>query len=269
MGNGVCCICVMRGVGGGGRVVANTRGGSMTPCVTLVSTTEVKPSFPCAFSYPTWHTPCGFRPISLSDDDIENKDSYEPALLVTLLFDANKDECFDPGGDIDEIDAFLDIDVSTDVKDGYHDSEGDIIYFESLLMNNTIPNLPSEVFLDHDPRSLKDEPNFVDMVQVFDPGIHEKSYSLTFVKLTFEDRHYFPITFVIQIFLPYLTYSVDSSFLLSSGSTDIGKITRKWSKPDKHGHENGKSAQEPEVSSKAQQSQPRSTLGQPTRRQNP
>ncbi|GJW27052.1 hypothetical protein Tco_0040863 [Tanacetum coccineum] len=29
--------------------------------------------------------------------------------------------------------------------------------------------------------------------------------------------------------------------------TDIAKITRKWSKPDKHGHGNGKSAQEPEV----------------------
>ncbi|GKE79458.1 hypothetical protein Tco_1545578 [Tanacetum coccineum] len=41
-------------------------------------------------------------------EDIENKDSYvsnldEPALLVTPLSD--KDECFDPGGDIDEIDA--------------------------------------------------------------------------------------------------------------------------------------------------------------------
>ncbi|GJX47347.1 hypothetical protein Tco_0272537 [Tanacetum coccineum] len=53
---------------------------------------------------------------------------------------------------------------------------------------------------------------------VFDPGIHEKSFSPTFVKLTFEDDHYLPITFVIQIFLPYLTYSVDSHFLLSSGS---------------------------------------------------
>ncbi|GJT46252.1 hypothetical protein Tco_0954967, partial [Tanacetum coccineum] len=29
--------------------------------------------------------------------------------------------------------------------------------------------------------------------------------------------------------------------------TDIAKITRKRSKPDKHGHGNGKSAQEPEV----------------------
>ncbi|GJV63833.1 hypothetical protein Tco_1474661 [Tanacetum coccineum] len=45
---------------------------------------------------------------------------------------------------IDEIDAFLDIDVSTGLEDGYHDSEGDIIYLESLLINNTIPNLSPE-----------------------------------------------------------------------------------------------------------------------------
>ncbi|GJY71685.1 hypothetical protein Tco_0475388, partial [Tanacetum coccineum] len=42
---------------------------------------------------------------------------------------------------IDEIDAFLDIDISTNLEDGYHDSGGDIIYLESLLINNTIPNL--------------------------------------------------------------------------------------------------------------------------------
>ncbi|GKD01687.1 hypothetical protein Tco_1171961, partial [Tanacetum coccineum] len=84
-------------------------------------------------------------------EDIENKDSYvsnldEPALLVTPLSDANEDECFDPGGDIDKIDAFLDIDVS----------EGDIIYLKCLLTNDTTHNLPPGVFLDHYPRSLKD-----------------------------------------------------------------------------------------------------------------
>ncbi|GJX31616.1 hypothetical protein Tco_0241471 [Tanacetum coccineum] len=156
-------------------------------------------------------------------EDVESKDSFdsklaEPTLLISPFSDSNKDECFDPGGD--EIDAFLDLDISTEIENDFHDSEGDIIFLEKLLINNTFPNLPSEVFLDHDPRSLKDEPNFIDMVQVFDPGIHEKSFSLTFVKLTFEDRHYFPITFVIRIFLPYLTYSVDSPFLLSSGSED-------------------------------------------------
>ncbi|GJT49736.1 hypothetical protein Tco_0975893 [Tanacetum coccineum] len=106
-------------------------------------------------------------------ENIECKDSYvsnldKPALLVTPLSDANKGECFDPGGDIDEIDAFLDMDISTDIEDGYHDSEGDIIYLESLL------NLPPEVFLDHDSRSLKDELDKEDlksMVKVFDPEI--------------------------------------------------------------------------------------------------
>ncbi|GJW70361.1 hypothetical protein Tco_0127278 [Tanacetum coccineum] len=146
-------------------------------------------------------------------EDIENKESYvsnldEPALLVTPLSDANEDECFDPGGDIDEIDAFLDIDVSTDIEDSYHDSEGDIIYLESLFINDTIPNLPPEVFLDHDPKSLNDKPNFDDL------KIKEK------VRFPFEDRHYFSLTFVIRIFLPYLTNSMDSSLLLSFGSED-------------------------------------------------
>nr|GEY25657.1 hypothetical protein [Tanacetum cinerariifolium]GEY26465.1 hypothetical protein [Tanacetum cinerariifolium] len=138
-------------------------------------------------------------------EDIENKDSYvsnldEPTLLVTHLFDANRDECFDPGGDIDEIDAFLDIDISTDIEDGYHDSEGDIIYLESFLINDNIPNLPSDVFLDHDPRSFKDEPdnyNLKSMVKVFDLGIQEKIISPIYVRLPFEDRHYLSLTYVI------------------------------------------------------------------------
>nr|GFC87370.1 hypothetical protein [Tanacetum cinerariifolium] len=55
-------------------------------------------------------------------EDIETNDSYvsnldEPALLVTPLFDAKEDECFDPGGNIDEIDAFLDVDVSINIED--------------------------------------------------------------------------------------------------------------------------------------------------------
>ncbi|GKB52198.1 hypothetical protein Tco_0902951 [Tanacetum coccineum] len=95
-------------------------------------------------------------------EDIESKDSYvsnldESALLVTPLSDANEDECFDPGGDIDEINAFLDMKISMDIKDGYYDLEGDIVYLESLLINDIIPNFPPEVFLDHDLRSLKDE----------------------------------------------------------------------------------------------------------------
>ncbi|GJV62660.1 hypothetical protein Tco_1473488 [Tanacetum coccineum] len=109
-------------------------------------------------------------------EDIESKDSYvsildEPALLVTPLSGVNEDECFDLGGVIDEIDAFLDMDISTDIKNEDHDSEGDIIYLESFLIDDTIPNLPPGVFLDHDPRSLKDEHDNDDLMTKDKSGI--------------------------------------------------------------------------------------------------
>nr|GEV55872.1 hypothetical protein [Tanacetum cinerariifolium] len=51
-------------------------------------------------------------------ENIENKDSYDSNLddlnlLVTPLSDANEDECFDPGDDIDEIEILLHRDPST------------------------------------------------------------------------------------------------------------------------------------------------------------
>nr|GEZ01671.1 hypothetical protein [Tanacetum cinerariifolium] len=84
-------------------------------------------------------------------EEIESKASYdsnldELALLVTPLFDSNEDDCFDPGGDVDEINAF---DIPFDFKDDYYDSEGDEIYLESLLSDDTTPNLPTKVFLGH------------------------------------------------------------------------------------------------------------------------
>ncbi|GJS91117.1 hypothetical protein Tco_0773753 [Tanacetum coccineum] len=53
-----------------------------------------------------------------SDKNIESKDSYvsnldKLALLVTPLSDFNEDECFDPGGDVDEIEFLLHHDPST------------------------------------------------------------------------------------------------------------------------------------------------------------
>ncbi|GJZ71616.1 hypothetical protein Tco_0635467 [Tanacetum coccineum] len=58
------------------------------------------------------------------------------------------------------------IDTSPDFEDDYYDSEGDIIYLESLLNNDTIPYLPPEVFLDHDPNNLKDEPDLKSIVKI-------------------------------------------------------------------------------------------------------
>ncbi|GKB02811.1 hypothetical protein Tco_0830900 [Tanacetum coccineum] len=62
-----------------------------------------------------------------SEDD-ENSTVDEQVLLHTPIPD--EDECFDPGGDNDEIDAFLAIEVSTYIEEGYYDSDGDVLYLE-------------------------------------------------------------------------------------------------------------------------------------------
>ncbi|GJT00201.1 hypothetical protein Tco_0821370 [Tanacetum coccineum] len=152
--------------------------------------------------------PLGSKLVSL-----EEVDNFDPSLSLIRLgmmtrvvdipsLELNEDECFDLGGG--EIDA----DILPDFKDDYYNSKGDIIYLESLLINDTIPYLPPEVFLDRDPKSLNDEPNIDDL------KIKEN------VRFTFEDRHYLSLTFVIQIFLPFLTYLVNSLLLLSSENED-------------------------------------------------
>ncbi|GJS62882.1 hypothetical protein Tco_0677446 [Tanacetum coccineum] len=84
-----------------------------------------------------------------------------------ILYDAPIDDViFDPGGNIDKTNAFLDIDISTDIEDKYHYWEGDILYLKSLLSNDTILTLPPKVFLDHNPRSLGVEGCIVDGLRV-------------------------------------------------------------------------------------------------------
>ncbi|GKA65483.1 hypothetical protein Tco_0765190 [Tanacetum coccineum] len=91
---------------------------------------------------------------------------------------------FDPEGDILLLEKLLNDDISfpllqkelhfeglkviksyilPDFEDDYYDSERDIIYLESLLFKDTIHNLPPEVFLDHNPKSLKDKPDNDDL----------------------------------------------------------------------------------------------------------
>ncbi|GJW75337.1 hypothetical protein Tco_0134707 [Tanacetum coccineum] len=78
-------------------------------------------------------------PLEENDDlfDLKSKTNEWKQILYDAPIDdlMTKDKIFDPGGDIDEIDAFLDVDISTDIEDGYHDSEGDILYLESFLSN--------------------------------------------------------------------------------------------------------------------------------------
>ncbi|GJS01019.1 reverse transcriptase domain-containing protein [Tanacetum coccineum] len=89
------------------------------------------------------------------EEDIENENSNisnsdEPVLLNTPLSD--KVECFDPEVNIDEIDAFLAMEVSSNFEEGYYDSEGDVIFLENVLSDDTTNNLSPEVIFDHEPK---------------------------------------------------------------------------------------------------------------------
>ncbi|GKC09353.1 hypothetical protein Tco_1000963, partial [Tanacetum coccineum] len=89
------------------------------------------------------------------DEDVENENSNvsdfdEPVLLNTPLSD--KVECFDPEDNTDEIDAFLAMEVSSNFEEGYFDSEGDVIFLESLLSDDTTHNLAPEVISGHEPK---------------------------------------------------------------------------------------------------------------------
>ncbi|GJT30659.1 reverse transcriptase domain-containing protein [Tanacetum coccineum] len=89
------------------------------------------------------------------DEDVENKNSYvsnsdESVLLNTPLSD--KVESSHPEDDIDEIDAFLTMEVSSNFEEGYFDSEGDLIFLENLLSDDTTHNLAPEVISDHEPK---------------------------------------------------------------------------------------------------------------------
>ncbi|GJU07468.1 hypothetical protein Tco_1123898 [Tanacetum coccineum] len=154
-------------------------------------------------------------------EDVESKDSNvsnfdEPVLLNTPLFD--EDECFDPGGNIDEIDDFIAIEVPTYIEEGYYDSDGDVLYLERLLIDDTTHNLFFEVLFDHEPQCFKDESELdtlKNMVKVFDPGIWEKTFSPSCVRLSSKDHHYLFFTIVVQILF---THHVN--FLFSFGNED-------------------------------------------------
>ncbi|GKF88382.1 hypothetical protein Tco_0259259 [Tanacetum coccineum] len=71
------------------------------------------------------------------DEDVVNKnsnvsDSDEPTLLNTPLSDNDE---------IDEIDAFLAMEVSSNFEEGYFDSERDVTFLENLLSDDTTYNL--------------------------------------------------------------------------------------------------------------------------------
>ncbi|GKE34925.1 hypothetical protein Tco_1454247, partial [Tanacetum coccineum] len=79
--------------------------------------------------------------------------SDESVLLNTPLSD--KVECFAPEDDIDEIDAFLAIEVFSNFEESYFDSEGDVTFLDNLLSDDTTHNLASKMISDHEPKQNK------------------------------------------------------------------------------------------------------------------
>ncbi|GJU14224.1 hypothetical protein Tco_1142190 [Tanacetum coccineum] len=111
------------------------------------------------------------------------------------LFEENNDlfylECFDPGGDNDEIDAFLAIEVPTYIKEGYYDSEGDILYLESLLIDDNTHNFSSEVFFNHEPQHIENESDHDTFSPKSDPLHHEFTGELIMIppRISPENSH--------------------------------------------------------------------------------
>ncbi|GKC75891.1 hypothetical protein Tco_1126665 [Tanacetum coccineum] len=122
---------------------------------------------------------------SFLEEDIQEENFQSEDSNVSNF---DEDECFDPGGEIDKFDAFM---------DAYIDSEGDVLE----ILHNTTHNLFPEVFFDHEPQGFKDEPDNDDLMtkdKVFDPGIWERTFSPSYVRLSSKDRHYFFFTIVFS-----------------------------------------------------------------------
>ncbi|GJV29147.1 hypothetical protein Tco_1385595 [Tanacetum coccineum] len=124
-------------------------------------------------------------------EDVESKDSNvsnfdEPVLLNTPLFD--EDEYF-------------------------------IFYLEKLIIDDTTHNLFPEVLFDHEPQCFKDESKLdtlKNMVKVFDPGIWEKTFSPSCVRLSSKGHHYLFFRIVVQILF---THHVNFHFSFGSEDT--------------------------------------------------
>ncbi|GKB69492.1 hypothetical protein Tco_0930904 [Tanacetum coccineum] len=174
------------------------------------------------------------KPISPKINDSDFDPEGEIRLIKRLLYDNSsprplKDlsiESFSPSpipvedGDsfMEEIDIFLASDDSTPpgVESDY-DSEGDILFLQELLNDDLVPLSKYNHFtFDVEPdTTVKNDFDELNEDECFDPGGGKID-----VFANVEDDNYFPFTFVIRIFLLYLTYPEVSPLLLCIESED-------------------------------------------------
>ncbi|GJR02671.1 reverse transcriptase domain-containing protein [Tanacetum coccineum] len=89
--------------------------------------------------------------------EIENTNVYnEPVLPQTPL--SNKDECFDPRNDIDEIEEFLAMEISKEYDEDFYDLKGDVLFLDNLLCDKPTSNLFPQNESNHETFSSRDDP---------------------------------------------------------------------------------------------------------------
>ncbi|GJY56891.1 hypothetical protein Tco_0456006 [Tanacetum coccineum] len=171
------------------------------------------------------------------DEDVINKNSNvsdEPVLLNTPLTD--KVESFAPEDDIDEIDAFLAMKVSSNFEEGYFDSEGDFLSEPVqeeidifLVPDDLIPlgvendnskdediELPNNDHQDN-PSSPRPPPEPPDVFLNFKPAtaMNDGDFNQREIVLSLNVKDVNSFTFFIWTFLPIFTYHEDSPVILS------------------------------------------------------
>ncbi|GKF24883.1 hypothetical protein Tco_0080777 [Tanacetum coccineum] len=173
------------------------------------------------------------KPISPEIDDSDFDPEGEIHLIERLLYDNSSSrppedltiESFSPSpipvedseSFMEEIDIFLASDNSTPpgVESDY-DSDGDILFLEELINDDLVPLSKYNHFtFDVEPDTAMNDFDELNEDECFDPGGGEID-----VFANVEDDDYFPFSFVIRIFLPYLTYPKVSPLFLSTGSED-------------------------------------------------
>ncbi|GJY90299.1 hypothetical protein Tco_0505495 [Tanacetum coccineum] len=95
--------------------------------------------------------PPSSSPVKTSDNPEEFADELT-LLKKVVRFVSHPLISQDPEDDIDEIDAFLAMKVSSNFEEGYFDSEGDVIFLENLLSDDNTHNLAPKVIFDHEPK---------------------------------------------------------------------------------------------------------------------
>ncbi|GKB18853.1 hypothetical protein Tco_0852776 [Tanacetum coccineum] len=137
-------------------------------------------------------------------ENIESKASYdsnldEQDLLVTPLSDFNKDECFDPGSDVDEIEFLLYRDLSppkisvASILEGFTDES-------PLEENDDLFDLESKA---NDWKKILYDAPIEDLMtedKVFDPDIHKKKFSPTYVNYPLRIAIIFPSHMLSEFF---------------------------------------------------------------------